>query len=258
MSLAFRNTPREVEEGSWNLMAADNRSMHGWQSHSSVCWIGAAVVGLYTTAINEWDNKYKDVIYEITKGRDDVRDERDQLKITANNLTQEIQALQDQYVAVVASRDELQAEVNRLSLNRTDNPCHLGWKKFNKKCYYVSSNGVSKTWANSRKDCQERGADLVIITTKEELDFVKKSYSVTWIGLSRGQGGGWTWVDGTDLEGEGFWQDDEPNNADGNENCVEVSRDMAAWNDVPCSRKFSWVCEELDRVRSHSSLSSQN
>lgn len=139
-----------------------------------------------------------------------------------------------------------------------DNPCHLGWKKFNKKCYYVSSNGVSKTWANSRKDCQERGADLVIITTKEELDFVKKSYSVTWIGLSRRQGGGWTWVDGTDLEGEGFWQDDEPNNADGNENCVEVSRDMAAWNDVPCSRKFSWVCEELDRVRSHSSLSSQN
>lgn len=59
------------------------------------------------------------MIYEITKGRDDVRDERDQLKITANNLTQEIQALQDQYVAVVASRDELQAEVNRLSLNRT-------------------------------------------------------------------------------------------------------------------------------------------
>lgn len=59
------------------------------------------------------------MIYEITKGRDDLRDERDQLKITASNLTQEIQALQDQYVAAVASRDELQAEVNSLSLNRT-------------------------------------------------------------------------------------------------------------------------------------------
>lgn len=83
----------------------------------------------------------------------------------------------------------------------------------------------------------------MIVTSKEELDFVKKSYSVTWIGLSR-QGGGWTWVDGTHLEGEGFWQADEPNNADGNENCVEVSRDASAWNDVPCSRKFSWVCED--------------
>lgn len=81
------------------------------------------------------------------------------------------------------------------------------------------------------------------ITTREELNFVTRSYSITWIGLSRGEKDTWMWVDGTNLTGPGFWQDGEPNNADGEENCVEVSRDAAAWNDVPCSRKFSWLCE---------------
>lgn len=84
----------------------------------------------------------------------------------------------------------------------------------------------------------------MIITTKRELDFVKKTYSVTWIGLSRGKGDEWKWVDGSELEGDGFWQTGEPNNVDGEENCVEVSRSASAWNDVPCSRKFSWACED--------------
>lgn len=84
----------------------------------------------------------------------------------------------------------------------------------------------------------------MIITTKAELDFVKRSYGVTWIGLSRSGDGTWKWVDGTNLVGAGFWQDGEPNNVDGDEDCVEVSRSAAAWNDVPCSRQFSWVCEE--------------
>lgn len=97
----------------------------------------------------------------------------------------------------------------------------------------------------SRKDCRERQADLVIITTKAELDFVKKTYAITWIGLSdKQQEGKWKWVDGTDLVGGGFWQAGEPNNSDGNEDCVEVSRSASAWNDAPCDRRFAWVCED--------------
>lgn len=86
---------------------------------------------------------------------------------------------------------------------------------------------------------------MVIIDSREEMNFVKKSYSITWIGLQReGTGDTWKWVDGSILVGDGFWQEDEPNNADGEEDCVEVSRGAAAWNDVPCSRHFSWVCED--------------
>ncbi len=104
---------------------------------------------------------------------------------------------------------------------------------------------MTKTWDESRKDCQERRADLAIITTKAELDFVTRRYGVIWIGLSdKTQEGQWKWVDGTDLVGPGFWQEGEPNNHEGREDCVEASQSARAWNDVPCNRKFSWVCED--------------
>lgn len=82
------------------------------------------------------------------------------------------------------------------------------------------------------------------ITSRQEMDFVKTHHSITWLGLTRAEDGhNWVWVDGTTLEQYGFWQDGEPNNADNEEDCVEISRSKSAWNDVPCSRLFSWVCE---------------
>ncbi|XP_073341599.1 CD209 antigen-like protein C [Pagrus major] len=262
MSLSFNSKLGEVEGDGWNLMSSDSRSKCGWRSRSSVCWIAAAALCLglllltvimvahNTSAINQWDSKYTDLIHEITKGRDELREERDQLrgerdqlKIHSSNLTHELETLQSQYNDVVDSRDKLQEDIKNLHLNRTNKTCNIGWTRFNNKCYFISPSGMPKTWEGARKDCQQKGADLVIITTREELDFVKKAFGITWIGLSRHEDR-WKWVDGTFLDGDGFWQDGEPNNSDGNEDCVEVSRKASAWNDVPCDRKFSWVCED--------------
>uniref|UniRef100_A0A8C7P701 C-type lectin domain-containing protein n=1 Tax=Oncorhynchus mykiss TaxID=8022 RepID=A0A8C7P701_ONCMY len=44
------------------------------------------------------------------------------------------------------------------------------------------------------------------------------------------------WIGLTDSEMEGFWRRGEPNNADGEEDCV-------SWNDQPCSVSTQWVCE---------------
>ncbi|XP_068179604.1 CD209 antigen-like protein C [Antennarius striatus] len=257
MSVAFHGKSGDPEGDGWNLMASENRSSYGWLSRRSVCWIGAAVVcfGLLlltmilvannTSAINQWDMKYNNLVHEITKSRDNLSQDRDQLKIHYSNLTQEMGMLLNKYNAMVISRDMLQKEVNRLNLNKTEKSCFQGWKKFNNKCYYVSPAGVTKTWSDSRRDCQARGADLVIITTIAELNFVKKSYGVTWTGLSLNKATNtWKWVDGTELADDGFWQEGEPNNMSGDEDCVEVSRDASALNDVPCSRKFSWICED--------------
>uniref|UniRef100_UPI0037E81BA7 C-type lectin domain family 4 member K-like n=1 Tax=Semicossyphus pulcher TaxID=241346 RepID=UPI0037E81BA7 len=176
--------------------------------------------------------------------RDALRDERDQLKIQSSNLTKEVEALQNRSEALAESRHKLQEEVDALKLSQQTKTCFQGWTMFNNKCYYYSRNGVFETWGKSRQDCQARGGDLAMPTTKEELTFASRGNAITWIGLTdKLQEGQWQWVDGRDLEGVGFWKKGEPNDTGSNEDCVEVSRDEVKWNDAPCDRKFSWVCE---------------
>uniref|UniRef100_A0A3Q2CV70 C-type lectin domain-containing protein n=1 Tax=Cyprinodon variegatus TaxID=28743 RepID=A0A3Q2CV70_CYPVA len=72
-------------------------------------------------------------------------------------------------------------------------------KQFPKVCpslYYISS--TTNTWNDSRKDCLERGADLAIIDSKEEQDFLRKFQKRLWIGLTDADvEGEWKWVDGS-------------------------------------------------------------
>ena len=106
--------------------------------------------------------------------------------------------------------------------------CPENWRKVNSRCYFLSTE--EKTWEDSRRDCQSRGADLVVIDSEQEQ--VKDSqsvfgsdlwtildvevmfydqqralyqldgtnYLVFWIGLSDTTGTNqWTWVDGSAL-----------------------------------------------------------
>nr|XP_040020304.1 CD209 antigen-like protein C isoform X1 [Gasterosteus aculeatus aculeatus] len=259
MSVTMRSKSGDDGDDSVNLMASVNRTNNGRRPDTSVCWIGAAAVSLGfllqililgVVAHNSWairhqDSKCENMSYSLIIDRDKLRDERDQLKIQSRNLTEEMELLQSQCNAMAVSRDKLQEEVNRLKLSKTDEPCSQGWTSFKSKCYYFSGKGQAETWENSRKYCKERGADLVIITTQEELDFVSSIFPVTWIGLSdKEMEGRWKWVDGADLLGDEFWQIGEPNNNENEEHCAEVSRSAKKFNDVPCNRTFSWACED--------------
>ncbi|XP_050932194.1 CD209 antigen-like protein E isoform X2 [Lates calcarifer] len=239
MSVAFNSKSEEGKRDSCTLMAPDDRSKSAWLPQS-----------LDGRAISHWKKlqvglmECENLVYNLTKDRDALRDEREQLKRNSSSLNKELDVLQSQYKAVAASRDKLQEDVRRLNHSKTERNCHQGWIKFNNKCYYASDKGAAKTWEESRKDCLQRRADLVIITTKDELDFVSKIYTRTWIGLSdMQQENKWKWVDGSDLIGGGFWQSGEPNNS-GDEDCVEISRSNGEWNDALCSIEIPWICED--------------
>ncbi|XP_062864765.1 CD209 antigen-like protein E [Trichomycterus rosablanca] len=120
----------------------------------------------------------------------------------------------------------------------------LGWKKFGTSFYYIST--VVKNWAESRQYCRERGADLVIINSREEQEFINNLNIKSWIGLSDEESEGkWKWVDGSALT-TAFWSQGRPNN-DRNRNCVLLdawsSGALNNWNDIPCFNTYSFICE---------------
>ncbi|XP_071002858.1 C-type lectin domain family 4 member E-like [Oncorhynchus clarkii lewisi] len=113
-------------------------------------------------------------------------EERDQLQTSYNNLTKE--------------RDQLQTERDFLSRRFTNlkKTCPEGWQKFESSWYFLSSE--TKTWKESRQDCLERGADLVIINSDKEQTFLFNLKKRVWIGLTDSvKEGTWKWVDGTPL-----------------------------------------------------------
>ncbi|KAI4899951.1 hypothetical protein NFI96_032609 [Prochilodus magdalenae] len=122
--------------------------------------------------------------------------------------------------------------------------CSEGWRKFGGSYYYFSTE--SKNWNKSRQDCRERGADLVIINSREEQEFIENENKYVWIGLSKeGSEGQWKWVDGSVLN-TAFWRDGEPSDKEGKENCAAFSTSaptLKRWNDIPCSGPEKWICE---------------
>ncbi|XP_060720555.1 hepatic lectin-like isoform X1 [Tachysurus vachellii] len=177
--------------------------------------------------------------------------ERDHLKGRNKNLTinrekqeAKIMSLENRMKQLEKTMDELQN-----LLNNIDTQAQLGWRYFNSSFYYFSTG--MKNWNDSRQDCRNRGADLVIIDSAAEENFINSNLGSiqAWIGLSDTEiEGQWKWVDGTRLT-NGFWKTNEPNNAGNNEDCAEVyaPNGIQCWNDSECSYEAPWICEKKNK-----------
>ncbi|XP_045568754.1 C-type lectin domain family 4 member K-like isoform X1 [Salmo salar] len=187
----------------------------------------------------------------LTKERDQLQTsyntitkERDQLQTSYNTLTKERDQLQTSYNTITKERDKLQTERDFLSGRLTN----LGWQKFESSWYFLSTE--SKTWKESREDCLKRGADLVIINSDKEQEFLFNLKRRVWIGLTDSVNEGtWKWVDDTPLTTR-YWYAKQPDNAgpNGDEDCAEIHKDQSplkAWNDMSCGSKLNWVCEKV-------------
>uniref|UniRef100_A0A671WQP8 C-type lectin domain-containing protein n=1 Tax=Sparus aurata TaxID=8175 RepID=A0A671WQP8_SPAAU len=115
------------------------------------------------------------------------------------------------YISVTLEKDQLQNKYDKLSNNYTQlqetasgKRCPDGWKRFGCSCYFRPNE--KRTWYESRTDCWNKGADLVVINNKDENKFVSELNNMngeSWIGLQTESTGRnryeWKWVDGSPL-----------------------------------------------------------
>nr|XP_046183367.1 CD209 antigen-like protein A isoform X2 [Oncorhynchus gorbuscha] len=157
----------------------------------------------------------------------DATEERDQLQTRYNNLTEE--------------KGHIQAKLFVMGQH-----CQEGWRYFDSSLYFLSTE--KKTWEESRQDCKRRGADLVIINSREEQTFLFNLHLRAWIGLTDSvTEGTWKWVDGTSLT-TGYWSAGQPDD-NGQEDCAEIyfrqDDPVKTWNDDNCGTNHNWICDKV-------------
>ncbi|XP_010606123.1 C-type lectin domain family 4 member C-like isoform X2 [Fukomys damarensis] len=125
--------------------------------------------------------------------------------------------------------------------------CPSTWRLFEASCYFIST--TVQSWNQSQQTCAAWQAELAVIRTSEEQDFITQSLegsSAYYIGLSDPEGHRrWQWVDQTPYNASAtFWHPGEPNGLE--ECCVELSFRGATgswgWNDVSCQLPRGSVC----------------
>ncbi|KAK2843593.1 hypothetical protein Q7C36_011808 [Tachysurus vachellii] len=176
------------------------------------------------------------------------------LEINLNDLKSQKQKLEE-------DKRKLQSQISNLEDNC--GRCLPNWVLMNSTCFYFAvSVRTGKTWDASRDDCKQKGADLVVIDSKEKQEFISErlhQYQIRfsyrngfWIGLKDDHTEGiWKWLNETTLT-EGYWMDGEPNDDKALEDCAVVystTNPMKTWNDLPCSLPQKWICEmEIDKT----------
>ncbi|KAI4892407.1 hypothetical protein NFI96_008851, partial [Prochilodus magdalenae] len=125
--------------------------------------------------------------------------ERDQLQTSNTNLTVERDQLQTSNTNLTVERDQLQKDRDELKKKFSELETYMNklrWRYFNSSLYYISTE--KRSWSESRQYCTDSGADLVIINSREEQDFINRlrGDQTAWIGLIyRNTEKDWIWVD---------------------------------------------------------------
>ncbi|XP_059407360.1 CD209 antigen-like protein D [Carassius carassius] len=197
----------------------------------------------------------------ITAERDLIKS----YKNTVEELNQTINRLQDNHTDLMTEKHQLQKNFNSLSqknlvletrvndLTAEKKQLQRDFDSLNKKGLVNFFMSTELSWSDSRQYCRDRGADLVIINTEEKQRFITSLVSErVWIGLSDTENEDvMKWVDNSTLK-QRFWFKGQPNNYDGNQDCIELNYErekpgwtpLNSWNDFSCSAKKKGICEK--------------
>ncbi|XP_037401968.1 macrophage mannose receptor 1-like [Pygocentrus nattereri] len=126
-----------------------------------------------------------------------------------------------------------------------------GWRKHNGICYYYNDTDVVDFYTALSR-CYTEKALLASILDQEEQTYIISmvgtgQVAAAWIGMRMVgvAGGEYLWVDLSPVTYV-HWAPGEPNNANGEEQCVQMNRYPGTWNDANCGRaNAGYVCKKL-------------
>jgi len=115
-----------------------------------------------------------------------------------------------------------------------------------------------ETWPVAEAEAEDMGGSLAVVRNADEQEWIFSTFGNLggvgrglWIGLHRTEPGGkFVWANGSPLD-YAHWLTGEPNNAGGNENCVQIQWYPAApgtWNDLNEATQMNSVVELREKT----------
>ncbi|XP_065935494.1 ladderlectin-like isoform X2 [Magallana gigas] len=149
----------------------------------------------------------------------------------------------------VLMMERLQVEMGTPSTPVT---CPIGWSMFETSCYMAVNQQLS--WNDASMKCVMSGSKLVEIETKAENDFLTTTLPNFNTGEAYWTGGKddvteglWVWVSSGATFGFLDWNQGEPNDSGGIEDCLQLYKRRGRktyWNDNYCEKSFNFICEQ--------------
>ncbi|XP_028984013.1 natural killer cells antigen CD94 [Betta splendens] len=134
-------------------------------------------------------------------------------------------------------------------------PCLDQWIQFQSNCYLFSGGTYSskwKTWEESQNECKTFTANLLVIDSQDEQEFIsnhtrrycddKHGY---WIGLRNT--GRWMWLNKWNLT-VSYWRTTASSTVSCGLSLPEVDP-LANWQNTGCYMKNRWICERRALIR---------
>lgn len=142
--------------------------------------------------------------------------------------------------------------VNIYCPHKVCKPCEDGWVPFQSNCYYFGTGW--KYWTTSQEGCREKAADLVVIQSQEEQEFINRhtqnyyeGYGY-WIGMKEKTPAKYLWVDGSQLTVQ-YWTAQQGGHGG---SCVRIlpgAEPLSNWNKASCQIVNRWICEKRALIK---------
>ncbi|KAM8767272.1 C-type lectin domain family 12 member B-like isoform 4-T4 [Acanthopagrus schlegelii] len=211
-----------------------------------LCFLTLTAIIILTTCYisvtlekHQLQNKYDKLSNNYTQLQETASDKNNQLKNSYETLSKNHN--------ITVNNRQLQDELQKLKDKIEEKWCPDGWTRSGCSCYFRSNE--KRTWDQSRTDCQNKGADLVVIDNKDENKCVSgldNMYGEFWIGLKTELSSDryryeWKWVDGSPLT-KTFWAEGQPAATGGW--YTAYSNQQGRWTQSGYHDKKYWICEK--------------